>query len=114
MRVIKICKSGFIIAAGLFLFCAANQAEEKGKFVHAEYYVWDRLEKRGLDVKTIEKVSDLYYFKLKPDKQGHLKPTEEFVAHLEKLKKVKSKDTTLWLGLGSLDTVAKDPAKFEV
>lgn len=107
-------KTTLIPAVGLFLLWGASHADEKGKFEHAEYYVWDRLEKRGLDPKTIEHVSDLYYFKLEPDEQGHLKPTEEFVAHLEKLKAVKSEDTTLWLGLGSLDTVAKDPAKFEV
>lgn len=114
MRISAIWKSGLIFTAGLWLLCGGGAAEEKGKFVHAEYYVWDRLEKRGLDPKTIEHVSDLYYFSLKPDEQGHLIPSKEFVAHLAKLKQVKSKETTLWLGLGSLDTVAKDPAKFDI
>jgi len=114
MRIITNWKAGLSVAVGMILFSGESYAEEKGDFEHAEYYVWDRLEKRGLDSKAIEKVSDLYYFKLMPDEHGQLKPSEEFVSHLEKLKKVKSEATTLWLGLGSLDNVAKDPPKFEI
>ncbi|WDE97965.1 glycoside hydrolase family 18 protein [Lentisphaera profundi] len=97
---------------GLLLICGICSAKEK--FKHVEYYVWNRLAEKAIDKKAIKNVSILYYFKLVPDKEGHLKPSKEYVAQLAKLKSAKGIKTELWLGLGTLDNIAKDPEKQDV
>ena len=89
-------------------------AKGNKKFMHVDYYVWERIESKGLDKDAIKNIAIIYYFKLDPDKEGRLKADKGFIAHLKKLKKVKDKKTEIWLGLGSLDNVAKDSKKLKI
>ncbi len=81
-----------------------------GSFLRLDYYVWSRWEKLGGPNK--EQIKDLdvavFFSPLKPDAQGHLAVSDEFVRALENLKAAKNEKTRIWLGLGSLADIAKD------
>ena len=104
----------YVVSALCLLMPSKSFTKGNPLFKHVDYYVWERIESKGLDRNAIQRIPILYYFKLDPDKDGRLKVDKKFVSHLNKLKKVKNRRTQIWLGLGSLDNVAKDQDKLNI
>lgn len=84
------------------------QSEAAPRFLRVEYYPWHRVKEPDVYRRALERVDVLIYFKADPDQAGEITLAAGMQAHLAKLKPVLKPRTQLWLGLGSLDNIAKD------
>jgi alpha-L-fucosidase len=85
------------------------RGENQPGFLRVEYYPWRNLQEPERYRTPLQPVDVLIYFQVAPDEKGALTFPGEMLARLTKLKQVMNPHTQLWLGLGSLDNIAKEP-----